>query len=230
MDWANIAEPDKKKVDKFIKEENDKRKLRNLDPLTDDQEMRKREEFIIANSMRFYISDEFSFGTMGIQAEKFSEMYEMQKALRTGSYTDERGNEKYFDDEAKEKLAGILMIKSIAMGTPVREVDQFANKAFKLLKKRGTMSEKKNDMITEVKKKFGKLDPVLEKLAEKKNKLTSIEDEMEYINNEGGLKGSKQKEEYAKLLDFISRPTDEMLKMIQDGKTAKYIFDQELKK
>jgi hypothetical protein len=36
------------------------------------------------------------------------------------------------------------------------------------------MSEKKNDMITEVKKKFGKLDPVLEKLAEKKNKITAL--------------------------------------------------------
>jgi adenylate kinase family enzyme len=147
MDWANIAEPDKKKVDEFIKEENDKRKVRNLDPLTDDQEMRKREEFILSNSMRFYISDEFGFGTMGIQAEKFSELYEMQKALRTGSYTDDRGNEKYFDDKAKEKLASILMIKGIAMGTPVREVDQFANKSFKLLKK-GThhvRKEKRHD-------------------------------------------------------------------------------------
>ena len=230
MDWANIAEPDKKKVDEFIKEENDKRKIRNLDPLTPDQEMRKREEFILANSMRFYISDEFSFGTMGIQAEKFSEMYEMQKALRTGSYTDDRGNEKYFDDEAKEKLAGILMLKGIAMGTPVREVDQFANKSFKLLKKGNTMSQKKHDMITEVKKKFGKLDPVLEKLAEKKNKLTSIEAEIKWINDNKGLKGSKEKEEYAKLLDLISQPSKKMLKMIQDGKTAQYIFDQELKK
>ena len=230
MDWANIAEPDKKKVDEFIKEENDKRKVKNLDPLTPDQEMRKREEFILANSMRFYISDEFSFGTMGIQAEKFSEMYEMQKALRTGSYTDDRGNEKYFDDEAKEKLAGILMLKGIAMGTPVREVDQFANKSFKLLKKGHTMSQKKNDMITEVKKKFGKLDPVLEKLAEKKNKISSIEAEIKWINDNKGLKGSKEKEEYAKLLDVISQPSKKMLAMIQQGRTAQYIFDQELKK
>ena len=230
MDWANIAEPDKKKVDDFIKEENDKRKIRNLDPLTDDQEIRKREEFIISNSMRFYISDEFSFGTLGIQAEKFSEMYEMQKALRTGSYTDERGNEKYFDDKAKEKLAGVIMMKSIAMGTPIREIDQFANKSFKLLKKRNTISEKKNDMITEAKKKFGKLDPVLEKLAEKKSKFTSIEAEIKWINDNDGLKGSKEKEEYAKLLDLISQPSKKMLKMIQDGKTAQYIFDQELKK
>jgi hypothetical protein len=236
MDWANIAEPDKKKVDDFIKEENDKRKLRKLDKLTPDQEMRKREEFIISNSMRFYISDDFSFGTMGIQAEKFSEMYEMQKALRTGSYTDDRGNEKYFDDKAKEKLASIMMLKSIAMGTPIREIDQIANKSFKLLKKGNTMSEKKNDMITEIKKNFGKLDPVLEKLAEKKNKLTSIEDEINWINSKErkgggfGLKGSKEKEEYAKLLDVISQPSTDMLKMIQNGKTAQYIIDQELKK
>jgi adenylate kinase family enzyme len=236
MDWANIAEPDKKKVDDFIKEENDKRKLRKLDKLTPDQEMRKREEFIISNSMRFYISDDFSFGTMGIQAEKFSEMYEMQKALRTGSYTDDRGNEKYFDDKAKEKLASIMMLKSIAMGTPIREIDQIANKSFKLLKKGNTMSEKKNDMITEIKKNFGKLDPVLEKLAENKNKFTSIEAEIKWINSKKrpdggyGLKGSKEKEEYAKLLDVISQPSADMLYMIQNGKTAQYIIDQELKK
>ena len=86
------------------------------------------------------------------------------------------------------------------------------------------------------KKKFGKLDPVLEKLAEKKNKLTSIEDEINWINSKErkgggyGLKGSKEKEEYAKLLDVISQPSAGMLYMIQNGKTAQYIIDQELKK
>jgi hypothetical protein len=201
MDWANIAEPDKKKVDDFIKEENDKRKLKRLDPLTDDQEIRKREEFIIANSMRFYISDEFSFGTMGIQAEKFSEIYEMQKALRTGSYTDDRGNEKYFDDEAKEKLATVLMLKSVAMGTPIREIDQVANKAFKLLKKKGTMSENKHEMIDELKTELGRKPKDWEKnlVINTDKKITGVVDAINFAERFANLT-PVQSEEYVKVI------------------------------
>ena len=231
MSSAGIGEPDKKEVDDYIKEENDIRKLKKLDPLNTEQEKKKREEFMKENSMQFYISDEANFGTLGIQWEKMSEAYDILAALKTGKYTDDRNQEKYFDKEGMDKLTSVALFKMGGVIAPIREFDQIANKSFKLLKDSNTMSEKKHDMIGEVKKKFGKLDPVLEKLAEKKNKISTIEAEMRYINNyEGGLKGSKEKEEYAKLLDVISRPTDEMLDMIHSGKTAQYIIDQELKK
>ena len=188
------------------------------------------------NSMQFYISDEANFGTLGIQWEKMSEAYDILAALKTGKYTNERKQDKYFDEEGMSKLESVALLKMGGVIAPVREFDQIANKSFKLLKDSNTMSEKKHDMIGEVRKKFGKLDPVLEKLAEKKNKLTSIEDEINWINSKErkgggyGLKGSKEKEEYAKLLDVISQPSAGMLYMIQNGKTAQYIIDQELKK
>ena len=183
------------------------------------------------NSMQFYISDEANLGTLGIQWEKMSEAYDILAALKTGKYTDDRKQEKYFDKEGMDKLTSVALFKMGGVIAPIREFDQIANKSFKVIKDSNTMSEKKHDMLGEVKKKFGKLDPVLEKLAEKKNKISTIEAEMRYINTyKGGLKGSKEKEEYAKLLDVISRPTDEMLDMIHSGKTAQYIIDQELKK
>jgi hypothetical protein len=236
MSSAGIGEPDKKEIDDYIKEENDIRKVKNLDPLNAEQEKKKREDFMKENSMQFYISDEANFGTLGIQWEKMSEAYDILAALKTGKYTNERKQDKYFDKEGMSKLESVALLKMGGVIAPVREFDQIANKSFKLLKDSNTMSEKKNDMIGEVKKKFGKLDPVLEKLAEKKNKLTSIEDEINWINSKErkgggfGLKGSKEKEEYAKLLDVISQPSADMLKMIQNGKTAQYIIDQELKK
>jgi len=151
--------------------------------------------------MRFYISDEFSFGTMGIQAEKFSEIYEMQKALRTGSYTDDRGNEKYFDDEAKEKLATVLMLKSVAMGTPIREIDQVANKAFKLLKKKGTMSENKHEMIDELKTELGRKPKDWEKnlVINTDKKITGVVDAINFAERFANLT-PVQSEEYVKVI------------------------------
>jgi hypothetical protein len=180
--------------------------------------------------MQFYISDEANFGVLGIQWEKMSEAYDILYALKTGKYTDEYNKDVYFDSEGMKKMNSIALLKMTGVIAPVREVDQIANKSFKLLKDSNSMSEKKHDMVGEVQKKFGKLDPVLEKLAEKKNKMSTIEAEMEWLDRNGGLKGSKEKEEYAKLLDVISQPTKDMLVMIQRGKTAQEVIDQELKK
>jgi hypothetical protein len=230
MAETGVGEPNQKEVDEFIKEENDIRKIKRLDPLTKEQEKRKRDEFMTENSMQFYISDEANWGVLGIQFEKGAESYEIYKALTTGKYTDEYGRDVYFDSEAREKLKWVALLKTGGQIVPLREIDQVANKSLKFLKKGNTMSEKKYDMITEIKRKFGKVDPVLEKLAEKKNKITTIENEIAWINKHGGLKGPKEKMEYAKLLDLISTPSKDMLEKIQRGGTAQEIFDQELKK
>ena len=230
MSKGKIGEPDQTEVDQYIKEENDLRKVKGQDPLNEEQEKRKREEFIKEKSMQFYISDEANFGVLGIQWEKMSEAYDILYALKTGKYTDEYNKDVYLDSEGMKKMNSIAILKMAGVIAPVREVDQIANKSFKLLKDSNSMSEKKHDMIGEVKKKFGKLDPVLEKLAETKNKISTIEAEIKWINDNKGLKGSKEKEEYAKLLDIISRPTKDMLVMIQRGKTAQEVIDQELKK
>ena len=230
MATTGVGEPSQKEADDFIKEENDIRKIKGLDPLTKEQEKRKRDQYMTENSMQFYISNEANWGVLGIQFEKASESYEIYKAITTGKYTDEYGRDVYFDSEAREKLKWVALLKTGGQIVPLREIDQVANKSLKFLKKGNTMSEKKYDMITEVKRKFGKVDPVLEKLAEKKNKITTIENEIKWINEHGGLKGPKEKMEYAKLLDLISTPSKDMLEKIQRGGTAQEIFDQELKK
>jgi hypothetical protein len=231
MSETGVGAPEKSEVDEYIDEENRIRELKNQDPLNAEQEKKKREEFIEKNSMNFYISDEANFGTLGIQWEKMSEAYDIYKAMKTGEFTDDQNRTAYLDDEGMEKIKGVAILKTIGVVAPVREVDQVANKSFSLLKKSNRMSEKVRDMSAEIKKKYGKLDPVLEKLAEKKKKMSTIDDEMDFIkttlesNNKTALT-EDQKIEYAKILEYIPRPTEEMLLAIKANKTA----DQILKK
>jgi hypothetical protein len=225
MEWAGIGAPEKSEVDKYIEEENKIREIKKQDPLNSEQERKKREEYIKENSMKFYISDEKNFGTLGIQWEKMSEAFDIYKAMKTGEFVDDQKRTAYLDDEGMKRIKDVAIIKTIGILAPVREVDQWANKSFSLLKKSNRMSEKVKDMSAEIKKKYGKLDPVLEVLAQKKNKMSAIEDEMKFIEKNGGLTAD-QKIEYAKILEYIPRPTKDMLLAVKTGKTA----DQILKK
>jgi hypothetical protein len=230
MSWAGVGEPTDDDVKKFIKEENELRKLKGDDPLEGEQLTRKKDKYKKENSMQFYINEEFNYGQLGIQWQKSKQAYDVLMAMKNGYYVDEYGRNVYFDSEAKQKLPTVAALAVAGSVIPLREVGFVADKSFNLLKKNNVMSESKYDMYEKVEKKFGRMDPVLEKLAEKKDKLTSIEKEIEWINNNGGLKGTKEKKEYAKLIDKIPKPSLEMLDMIQRGKTAQEIIDQELKK
>jgi hypothetical protein len=223
MSLVGIGEPSKTEVDKYIDEENKIRELKKQDPLNAEQEKKKREKYLQENAMQFYISDEANFGTLGIQWEKMTEAYDIYKAMNTGEFTDNFDRTVYLNDEGMEKIKGVAILKTIGVVAPVREVDQIANKSFSLLKKSNKISEKVKDMSAEIKKKYGKLDPVLEMLAQKKNKMSAIEGEMKFIEKNGGLTAD-QKIEYAKLLEYIPKPTKDMLLAVKAGKTANQIL------
>jgi hypothetical protein len=225
MAYAGIGAPKKSEVDEYIDQENNIRKLKNQDPFTAEEERKKREKYIEENSIQFYISDETNFGTLGIQGEKLSEAYDIYKAMETGEFIDNQKRTAYLDDEGMEKMKSIAIIKSIGLVAPIREADQIANKSFSLLKKSNRTSERVKNMSADIKEKYGKLDPVLEMLAQKKNKMSAIEGEMKFIEKNGGLTAD-QKIEYAKLLEYIPKPTKDMLLAVKAGKTA----DQILKK
>ena len=231
MAYAGIGAPSKSEVDEYIDEENNIRKLKDQDPFTAEEERKKREKYIEENSIQFYISDETNFGTLGIQGEKLSEAYDIYKAMETGEFIDNNKRTAYLDDEGMEKMKSVAIIKSIGLVAPIREADQIANKSFALLKKSNRTSERVKNMSADIKEKYGKLDPVLEKLAEKKKKMSTIDDEIDFIkttlesNNKTALT-EDQKIEYAKILEYIPRPTEEMLLAIKANKTA----DQILKK
>jgi hypothetical protein len=231
MAYAGIGAPEKSEVDEYIDQENNIRKLKDQDPLTAEEERKKREKYIEENSIQFYISDETNFGTLGIQGEKLSEAYDIYKAMETGEFIDNNERTAYLDDEGMEKMKSVAIIKSIGLVAPIREADQIANKSFALLKKSNRTSERVKNMSADIKEKYGKLDPVLEKLAEKKKKMSTIDDEIDFIkttlesNNKTALT-EDQKIEYAKILEYIPRPTEEMLLAIKANKTA----DQILKK
>jgi hypothetical protein len=181
--------------------------------------------------MKFYISDEKNFGTLGIQWEKMSEAYDIYKAMTTGEFIDDQKRTAYLDDEGMKRIKDVAILKTIGIVAPVREIDQVANKSFALLKKSNRISEKVKDMSAEIKKKYGKLDPVLEVLAQKKNKMSAIEDEMNFIDRtlkEAKKEGltANEKIEYAKILEYIPKPDEKILLAVKDGQTA----DQILKK
>jgi hypothetical protein len=231
MEWAGIGAPEKSEVDKYIEEENKIREIKKQDPLNSEQERKKREEYIKENSMKFYISDEKNFGTLGIQWEKMSEAYDIYKAMTTGEFIDDQKRTAYLDDEGMKRIKDVAILKTIGIVAPVREIDQVANKSFALLKKSNRISEKVKDMSAEIKKKYGKLDPVLEVLAQKKNKMSAIEDEMNFIDRtlkEAKKEGltANEKIEYAKILEYIPKPDEKILLAVKDGQTA----DQILKK
>jgi hypothetical protein len=223
MAYAGIGAPKKSEVDEYIDQENNIRKLKDQDPFTAEEERKKREKYIEENSIQFYISDETNFGTLGIQGEKLSEAYDIYKAMETGEFIDNQKRTAYLDDEGMEKMKSIAIIKSIGLVAPIREADQIANKSFSLLKKSNRTSERVKNMSADIKEKYGKLDPVLEMLAQKKNKMSAIEGEMKFIEKNGGLTAD-QKIEYAKLLEYIPKPTKDMLLAVKAGKTVNQIL------
>lgn len=229
MEKSGIGEPTDDDVKKYIKEENKIRKIKGKDPLEGEELESKIKKYKKENTKKFYINDEFNYGQLGIQWDKMANAADILNTWRNGYYIDDYGNEQYLDDESKEKMP---LIAALAVGgsvIPLREISQIGEKEFKLIKK-NSRSASHQTMYEKVKKEFGKMDPVLEKLAEKKGSIETIKDEMDWIQRKGGLNTMTQKEEFAKLYDLIPRPTAKMLEMIKAGKTAQQVFDQEAKK
>jgi predicted XRE-type DNA-binding protein len=215
---SSLFQADPEAVDKYVE------KLKAKGNLTDEEIEAKKKAFEEKNSRSFYVDTEANIGTLGIQYEKAIELLDLVNAWRTGEYTDDYNNERFLTKDSREKLTAPLMMKFFATVYGTRELDQVANKSFKLVKDAESMSKTQKETYSEVKKELGRdLTEFETSIINKKRTADTAIDEIKFIERNGGLNKEKGSE-YLKLLEVNPSPTTDMLRDIQNGKTADQII------
>jgi len=215
---SSLFQADQEAVDKYVE------KLKAKGNLTDEEIEAKKKAFEEKNSRSFYVDTEANIGTLGIQYEKAIELLDLVNAWRTGEYTDDYNNERFLTKDSREKLTAPLMMKFFATVYGTRELDQVANKSFKLVKDAESMSKTQKETYSEVKKELGRdLTEFETSIINKKRTADTAIDEIKFIERNGGLNKEKGSE-YLKLLEANPSPTKDMLRDIQNGKTAEQII------
>jgi hypothetical protein len=215
---SSLFQADQKEVDKYVD------KLKQKGNLTDEEIEAKKKAFEEKNARSFYIDTEANKGSLSIQWEKAVELTELFNAWNSGEFTDDNNNERFLSKESRDKLTTPLMMKFAATIYGTRELDQIANKSFKIVKDVESMSKTQNESYAEVKKELGRdLNEFERDLIKTKRTTETAIDEIKFVERNGGLRDD-QKSEYLKLLEINPTPTTDMFKDIQNGKTAEQII------
>jgi len=211
---SSLFQADPEAVDKYVE------KLKAKGNLTDEEIEAKKKAFEEKNSRSFYIDTEANIGTLGIQYEKAIELLDLVNAWRTGEYTDDYNNERFLTKDSREKLTAPLMMKFFATVYGTRELDQVANKSFKLVKDAESLSKTQKENYDGVKKELGRdLTEFETAIVKKKRTIDTGISEIKYLESKGKFT-KQQGSEYLKLLDVFPSPSDEMIIDIQNGKKA----------
>lgn len=215
---SSLFQADQKEVEKYVD------KLKQKGNLTDEEIEAKKKAFEEKNARSFYIDTEANKGSLSIQWEKASELTELFNAWNSGEYTDDYNNERFLSKESRDKLTTPLMMKFAATIYGTRELDQIANKSFKIVKDVESMSKTQNESYAEVKKELGRdLNEFERNLIKTKKTTETAIDEIKFVERNGGLRDD-QKSEYLKLLEANPSPTKDMLRDIQNGMKADQII------
>jgi hypothetical protein len=218
MKGSSLFAADPEAVQKYVD------KLKAKGNLTDEEIEKKKLAFEEKNARSFFIDTEANKGSLSIQYEKAVELMDIVSAWRTGEFVDDNKNERFLSKESREKLTAPLMMKFVATVYGTRELDQIANKSFKLVKDAESMSSTQQDNYKEVKKELGRdLTEFEMAIIKKKRTVDTAIGEIEYLNSKGKF-NKEQGSEYLKLLDVFPTPSDEMIVDIQNGKEAKDII------
>ena len=214
MKGSSLFAADPEAVQKYVD------KLKQKGNLTDEEIEEKKKAFEEKNARSFYVDTEANIGTLGIQYEKAIELMDLVNAWRTGEFVDDNKNERFLSKESREKLTAPLMMKFVATVYGTRELDQIANKSFKLVKDAESMSKTQQENFDEVKKELDRDLTELERsIIKKKRTVETAIDEINFIKKNGGL-NKEQGSEYLKLLDVIPKPSPKMIIDIQNGQKA----------
>ncbi len=214
MKGSSLFAADPEAVQKYVD------KLKQKGNLTDEEIEEKKKAFEEKNARSFYVDTEANIGTLGIQYEKAVELMDLVSAWRTGEFVDDNNNERFLSKESREKLTAPLMMKFAATVYGTRELDQIANKSFKLVKDAESMSKTQQENFDEVKKELDRDLTELERsIIKKKRTVETAIDEINFIKKNGGL-NKEQGSEYLKLLDVIPKPSPKMIIDIQNGQKA----------
>lgn len=171
-----------------------------------------------------------AYGMLGIAYDTYKEFIDLSTMAYTGEYEDEyqgRVIKKYLPEEDRKILQNISVPFMLAYSTGMvpKDFGTIARKVTNIVKKKGiteNQHEKEKEVKKELKRDLSKWEFELVKTRKKSDGIVS---EINYVESKGGL-NDKQGKEYVKLLEVIPTPSDDMLKDIQNGKTA----DQVIKK
>lgn len=218
MKGSSLFAADPEAVQKYVD------KLKAKGNLTDEEIEKKKLAFEDKNSRSFFIDTEANKGSLSIQYEKAAELMDLVNAWRTGEFIDDNKNERFLSKDSQEKLTAPLMMKFVATVYGTRELDQIANKSFKIIKDAESMSSTQQDNYKEVKKELGRDLTEFERgiVKEKRTVETALQI-IKFVEKNGGLNKEKGSE-YLKLLDIYPKPGRKMLIDIQNGQKAKDII------
>jgi ribosomal protein S18 acetylase RimI-like enzyme len=215
-------------LDELVKNENEIRALKDLDPLEGRQLKKFREEekqkslYQLAGK---YESSAFGMGSIFYDAAK--KFYNEYQLAMTGEFKDEyRGNvtTKKIRPVEQEVIKNSLIFSSLFMlGILPKEADQVTTKVVNMIK-RNAMSESEYEKYEGFKKEYKREPGYLEMaLIRSDKKQDYIEKELNFIKDEGGL-SLVQSKEYVKIFNLINEVTPDDLSKIKEGQTADQII------
>ena len=215
-------------LDELVKNENEIRGLKGLDPLEGRQLKKFREEE--KKESLYQLGGEYENSLFGMgsifydAASKFIDEYQL---AMTGEFKDEyRGNitTKKIRPVEQELIKNSLIFSALFMLEILpKEADQVTTKVVKMIK-RNAMSEPQYEKYESFKKEYKREPGYLEMaLIRSDKKQDYIENELNFIKDEGGL-SLVQAKEYVKIFNLINEVTPDDLSKIKEGQTADQII------
>ena len=169
-----------------------------------------------------------AYGMIGIAYDTYKEMIDLSEMAYSGEFEDEyqgRVIKKYLPEEDRKILQNISVPLMILYSTGIapKDLGTVARKVTNIVKKKG-ITENQHEKEKEVKKEINRdLSKWEFELVKTRKKSDGVVNEINYVESKGGL-NDKQGKEYVKLMEVFPSPSDDMLRDIQNGKTADQII------
>lgn len=169
-----------------------------------------------------------AYGMIGIAYDTYKEMIDLSEMAYSGEFEDEyqgRVIKKYLPEKDRKILQNISVPLMILYSTGIapKDLGTVARKVTNIVKKKG-ITENQHEKEKEVKKQINRdLSKWEFELIKTRKKSDGVVNEINFVERNGGLT-DKQGLEYVKLLDVMPEPTTDMLRDIQNGKTADQII------
>jgi len=230
IDMFDINLADEDDVQKAVDAENEIRLLNREDPMSKKEISELRKSIMEQGEIKVWEDEAFlkDLGVLTIGPNTIKDLNDAYNFYKDGYYVDDRGGKekkRYILDRDKEDLGFVVFGKLMtAIGLAPKDVGDIARYGLKEFKKE-TISEKKYDKYTEIKKEIkreptdGELYLILNSGQDVKNVVKDIEILKKHF---GGLT-EKEAKEYLKLKDYKLSPSKFKIEEIKKGKTAEQI-------
>jgi uncharacterized protein YijF (DUF1287 family) len=232
-----FGSPSESEIKQAIKDEEESRKLLGKKPMTEAQINEFKEQYKKDNTYQlaynFSNAEEGKYGMFSIAYDQYVKLAENSEMADKGTFTDDyMGKEttKYLTDKDKSIAKSVFYGLEVpySTGAGVKEMGQVANKTYSILRKRA-LTESQYEVYKEFKKEFKREPQEWEIKMIKTNKNTGkILGAINYVQDNGGL-SNKQGIEYLNVFKKTgSIPTIYTFRMIEQGKSSKYILNKML--